>query len=180
MDLVTKDLYHSLGFFLIFPLVYRFIQTLPLINYVVINPCCCRYLFHLNKFVLASWLRTKAFLNSCRCRNWPQVNCTFNPLGISHFSSSKVHIFLFCNNVSLHTCSEFLFGACLIQPVLQIQRLGAAVVFGLGLSAGTSHPLQTVKHPLDALHALLELGQQLKYKTISPTSYTSARFPGVT
>lgn len=50
----------------------------------------------------------------------------------------------------------------------------------LGLSAGTSRPLQTVKHPLDALHALLELGQQLKYKTISPTSYTSARFPGVT
>lgn len=122
------------GFFLIFPLVYHFIQTLPLINYVVINPCCCSYLFHLNKFVLARWLRTKAFLNSCRCKKWPQVNNTFNPVGISHFSSSKIHVFLFCNNMSLplHTCCEFLFGACLMQPVLRIQRLGAVGMFGLG------------------------------------------------
>lgn len=133
MDLVTKDLYHTSGFFLIFPLVYHLIQTLPLINYVVINPCCCSYLFHLNKFVLASWLRTKAFLNFCQCRKWPQVNYTFNPVGISHFSSTKVHIFLFCNNMSLplHTCCEFLF-RCLMQPVLWIQGLGAVVMLGLG------------------------------------------------
>lgn len=86
MDLVTKDLYHTSGVFLIFPLVYHLIQTLPLINYVVINPCWCSYLFHLNKFVLASWLRTKAFSNFCQCRKWPQVNYTFNPVGISHFN----------------------------------------------------------------------------------------------
>lgn len=134
MDLVTKDLYHSLGVFVIFPLVYHFIQTLPLINYVVINPCGCSYLFHLNKFVLASWLRTKAFLNSCQCRKWPRVNYSFNPVGISHFSSSKVHIFLFCNSMSLplHMWCEFLFSACLEQPVLWIQRLGAVMILGLG------------------------------------------------
>lgn len=134
MDLVTKDLYHSLGVFLIFPLVYHFIQTLPLINYVVINPCGCSYLFHLNKFVLASWLRTKAFLNSCQCRKWPWVNYSFN-LWVSVTSAPLKHIYFYfvilCLYLYTHAVNFFPVHA-LMQPVLWIWRLGAVVIFGLG------------------------------------------------
>lgn len=105
-------------FFPIFPLVYHFIQTFPLINYVVINPCCCSCICSI--WVNLSYLgdSEQRHLWTCLCKKWSQLNRTFHPMSIGHFPYSEVHIPLFCNNMSLplHVRCEFLFSACLVQP----------------------------------------------------------------
>lgn len=85
-------------------------------------------------------------------------------------------------SLPLHTCCEFLSSACLNAACPVNLEAGSCcdIWVRLAVSASASPPLQTVKHLLDAPHALLELGQLLKHKTISLTSYNSARFPGVT